>query len=229
MAIDLWVTGAELTCAATATDPQKAEAAQIASELLYLLSGRQFDTRATVVRPNRYMPECGCVPAACGCCTNELVLGGPVVAVTEVKVDGAVVDASGYQLFDQRRLVRLGGATWPCCQDLTRPTSAVGTFSVSYSWGKPSAEWTAAKAAARELGCELAKAAAGVACNLPKRTVSVSRQGVSFSMPDLMEFLKDGRTGIYLVDLFLSAVNPGGIARRATIVSPDYPPKGATL
>lgn len=230
MAVDLWVTSAELTCAATATEPQKAEAAQVASELLYLLSGRQFDTRATVVRPNRLVQECGCSPGVgCGCCSGELVLAAPVVAVTSVKVDGAVLDPSAYLLVDDRRLVRLNGQAWPCCQDLTRPTTQVGTFEVSYSWGKPSADWSVAKVAARELGCELAKAAAGVACNLPKRATSVSRQGVSFSLPDLMEFLGDGRTGIYLVDLFLKAVNPGGLTRRATFVSPDYPPKGATL
>lgn len=243
MAVDLWVTGAELTCAGAATDPQKTEAAQVASELLYVLSGRQFDTRAVTVRPNRSVPDCECGPASriaaapagvllgsgCGCCSPELVLAGPVIAVTSVKVDGAAVDPAGFAVFDGHRLVRLGGLSWPCCQDLTRLSSQTGTFEVAYTWGKPSSDWSAAKAAARELGCELAKAAAGIACNLPKRTTSVSRQGVSFSLPDLMEFLKDGRTGIYLVDLFLKAVNPGGVTRRATFVSPDYPPRGATL
>jgi hypothetical protein len=60
-------------------------------------------------------------------------------------------------------------------------------------------------------------------CTLPDRVTSVSRQGVSLTILDPQDFLKEGRTGIYEVDLFLSVSNPTGAQKRAKVFSPDKP------
>lgn len=51
----------------------------------------------------------------------------------------------------------------------------------------------------------------------------MSRQGVSFTILDPQAFLKEGRTGIYDIDLFIKTVNPDNARKRAKIFSPDIP------
>jgi hypothetical protein len=60
-------------------------------------------------------------------------------------------------------------------------------------------------------------------CALPDRVTSVSRQGVQLTILDPQDFLSQGRTGIYEVDLFLSVSNPTGARKRAKVFSPDKP------
>lgn len=60
------------------------------------------------------------------------------------------------------------------------------------------------------------------ACRLPDRVTSVNRQGVSWTVIDPQDFLKDGRTGLYEVDLVLSVY--GKSKRRSRVFSPEYPP-----
>jgi hypothetical protein len=38
-----------------------------------------------------------------------------------------------------------------------------------------------------------------------------------------MEFLSEGRTGLYFSDLFLNAANPNRLTSRPTVWSPDRP------
>lgn len=213
-----------VACAGAATDAQRTAAVASASEVLYLKSGRQFGTRTHTIRPSG---GCGATEGVCGGSSKLLVLpGSPIQSITSVKVDGVTLAAQAYRWVDGSTLVRLDGLGWPCCQDLALPTTGPGSFEVVYVWGKPPTPLMVD--AARELACELAKAKAGGQCRLPQRVVNVSRQGLSFSLPDLMEFLDKGRTGLYFVDLALSAVNPGGISRPATVASPDWPPRGGT-
>lgn len=61
------------------------------------------------------------------------------------------------------------------------------------------------------------------ACSLPDRVTSVSRQGVSYTVLDAQDFLQDGRTGIYEIDLFLKTANPIGARKRPKVLSPDIP------
>lgn len=58
-------------------------------------------------------------------------------------------------------------------------------------------------------------------CRLPERVTSVSRQGVSWTLIDPQDFLDNGRTGVYEVDLAIKA--SGGSKTRARIFSPDSP------
>jgi len=45
--------------------------------------------------------------------------------------------------------------------------------------------------------------------------------GASYTLLDPLTFLDKGRTGVYYVDLFLAAVNPAGLIRRAQVISSD--------
>jgi hypothetical protein len=93
---------------------------------------------------------------------------------------------------------------------------------VTYTYGSPIP--TAGKMAARTLAIELAKLWAGDDdCMLPQRITSISRQGVSYTLLDSQDFIEDVRTGLYVVDLFLKSINPDKARAKARVFSPDVP------
>jgi hypothetical protein len=153
---------------------------------------------------------CGCAWNACDCTVDELWLDPyvPVQSIEEIRIDGAVLAASGYALYDHEFVVRLDGGVWPTTQRLDLADTEVGTWAIDLTWGaSPPPDGVLAAAA---LAAELALAynpAAG-SCALPERIQSVTRQGVTYLISDPQEFLNDGRVGIPLVDLFLRSVNP---------------------
>lgn len=157
--------------------------------------------------------SCSCLPAC------RIDLGVPVAEVTEVKVNGLVVDPSAYQL-QGAFLVRIdGGECWPSCQDPSVPDTEDGTFAVTYRPGR--ALPVAGQIAAGKLAGEFLKACAGSACALPAQISSLSRQGVDVEFVDPSTVFENGRTGIPDVDLFITAVNPTGMRRRSRVMSPD--------
>ncbi|QOR55439.1 MAG: hypothetical protein SHS37scaffold145_90 [Phage 71_18] len=225
---------------------------QIASDLLFQLSGRQFPGVCEVtVRPwapcacNSWLPYGRNINSlqdflawrirlggACSCTPYSLDLGDyPIVGVSEVKVDGVVIDpgdgvATGYRIDNYRSLVRLPDpvtgyrGVWPCCPVIDLPDTAQGTFSVTYSYGQSPPP--GGVRAAATLGCQLALACiSSNDCRLPQRVQSITRQGVSMVMLDPFDFLEDGKTGLFDVDLWLRSVNPGKLARPPAVLSPD--------
>ena len=142
-----------------------------------------------------------------------------VLTVDQVLIDGAAIAAAAYRLDHNRWLVRVDDDTWPCCQDLTEPTTETGTWSVTITYGRPIPQ--SLKNAAATLACELVKAHVGVDCALPARVQTLTRQGVTMALLDPQEFLAGGRTGLYEVDLAIAAFNPEGLRRRATAWSPE--------
>lgn len=178
----------------------------VATDILYLLSGRRFGVRTETVRP-------------VACAAGYLVLKSPVQSITSVKLDGAVLDEGDYMLYDRRRLFRRGPLGWPTQQDLTLADTDTGTFSVTYSWGAPVPD--GGKIAAQVLATELAHYVFKEPCALPDRTVTVTRQGVSQTVLDPSQFIAQARTGLYFVDIWLGSVNPRGKRRRPTISGPD--------
>jgi hypothetical protein len=217
-----------------------------ASEVLYHLSGQRYSGECSdTVRPGGipYDQWCGMQPYpevhAASFWTGyrsawplglmpvaEVTLGGfPVVAVSEVKLDGVVlVQGTDYRVDDYRTLVRLADANgmprvWPAYQRMDLPDTEVGTWSVTFTYGV--APPAMGRRAAAFLACELAKACSPETfgdgtCQLPERVTTIARQGVTAVVLDPFSFLEKGRTGLYQVDLFLAAANPGGISRRAT-------------
>lgn len=111
------------------------------------------------------------------------------------------------------------GACWPTCQDLTLADTEDDTFSITVTYGRTPP--TLVKMATATLACEFIKACVGQPCQLPQRIQSISRQGVTVGFLDPMDFIQQGRTGIYLVDLAISKFNPKGLLKQASVYSPD--------
>jgi hypothetical protein len=158
---------------------------------------------------------CDCAPAC------RIDLGVPVASVTEVKVDGVVLDPAAYQLVGPWLTRVDGGDCWPSCQDPSVPDTEPGTFSVTFRPGRTLP--VAGQIAGGALAGEFIKACAGAACGLPPQIAALTRQGVDVEFVDPSEALSSGRTGIRDVDLFIEAVNPSGLRRRARVMSPDVP------
>lgn len=173
---------------------------------------------------------------SCGCqdncsCTNlsEVMLPYPTCSIDEVKVDGVVLSADEYVVLNFERLVLTPTVTgiteWPRCNNLLKPDTEVGTWSVTLTYGRPVPELVLQGAS--EMACQLIKSCMNKPCQLPQRISSVTRQGVSISFLDSMDFLDKGRTGLYWVDLAIQMYNPRGLARRPTVYSPDVKGKWA--
>lgn len=224
-------------------------ALQTASDILFVLSGRQFPGECTtLVRPcggygigadvlapghwsdRSWSGFCGCSAVnRCGCGhLSELKLTpGPVREISEVKVDGVVLEDSLYRLDEHRYLVRLpdpDGTSrgWPCCQRIELDDDQEDTFSVAFTYGTPPPP--AGRMAAAVLACELALSCTpgqSGNCKLPARIQTITRQGETMAFLDPFLFLDKGKTGIFECDLFLATYNPAGLRRRSSVMSPD--------
>lgn len=75
-----------------------------------------------------------------------------------------------------------------------------------------------------ELACELIRAMEGEDCRLPRNVTQLVRQGVTLQFPSIQEQLERGLTGLYLVDQFVSVWNPNHLRRRSGVYSVDTPP-----
>jgi hypothetical protein len=148
-----------------------------------------------------------------------VVLPSPVSSIVQVKLDGSVAPTGSYRVDNNRLLVRTDGLRWPSCNDLNKADTEVGTWSVTALYGQPTP--ALAPLAVGELACELLKAMAGEECRLPPGVTQLIRQGVTVSIPDFGALFKDGRTGLYMVDMFLAATNPNRLQQRSRVYSPD--------
>lgn len=173
-----------------------------------------------------------------GCCAGECILPSvelpaPIATVEQVVIDGVVFPRldpvtgnENYAIEQFMRLVRRDGLSWPCSQDRTKPSdpypgapdgSRDGTWQVTYTYGRIPDD--AGLIAVARFACEVAKFLCGADnCVLPQRLTHISREGVDLDFADPLKFLdEDGRVGIYEVDLWLKAFNPGGLVRRSTV------------
>jgi hypothetical protein len=174
---------------------------------------------------------------SCGCrALSRVPLAGHATRVTEVTIDGLIVDASEYRLDEHRFLTRLPDGDgdrqfWPGCQDLTLDEDQPGTFSVVYEYGIDPP--VSGQLAATELACAIHQTCPGggepVApedCLLPNGVTKIERQGLTISLEAFVGWGRNPNgiwaTGLPLTDMFLNAVNPTGRRkRRSTVWSPD--------
>ncbi len=228
----------------------QAQALDYAKTVVWAATGRQFGLCSLTVRPcgrqcsncpagwyydgagswvpyifNGQWRNCWCGSEA-GCCTCDpacrVYLPGPVYSITSVTVNGASLAVSGGTMFvlDQQWLVRVDTSQcWPTCADQNLAPGDVNAFEVTYQRGIPVP--TALAQATASLACEYAKACLGLACRLPSRIQSISRQGVSISMIDIGDILKNGLTGLWELDQLIMAYNPYGLKGRTRLYSPD--------
>ncbi len=242
------------TCDVSCLSPAvTGDAVEVATEIIWALTGRQFGLCTVTLRPCRrecidypwptdnapwagtswINPSliygswinqiCGRCSTDCSCSSvSEIKLPAPVDSIVEVKIDGIVVTGSDYRLDNDRILVWLGDGDWPRCNDLRLADTEEGTWSVTARYGDTvpaGGAW-----AVGELACELVKAFQGDDCRLPANVSQLVRQGATIQFPDPMELLKDGMTGLYMVDRFIATWNPYGLRRRSGVYNVDRPP-----
>jgi hypothetical protein len=152
---------------------------------------------------------------------SEAVLPAPVNSIVEVLIDGTPLVSGAYRVDNHRLLVRTDGGEWPRCNDLSKDDDEVGTWSVRATYGEALPD--GASLAVGQLACEIAKAAAGGDCKLPAGLQQLVRQGVTISYPDVGELFRQGRTGLYLVDMFVATWNPYRLRQRSRVYSVDRP------
>lgn len=220
-----------------------------ASQFMYVATGRQFGCCTVTLRPlciNQCPTDCTglsdsgygfpwfpihqadgnwtnitCTQSNCTCVELcEISLPYPVCSIDSIFIDGILVPDSEYKVINHNKLIRSKDAgCWPACNNLSLPDTDEGTWSVTVTYGKPVPELV--KLAANEFACQLIKKCVGRPCDLPQRIQSINRQGMSATFLDPMEFMSQGMTGIFLVDLAIKTYNPHKLYRRPSVISPD--------
>lgn len=211
---------------AAATVGQRQTAQDVAVYVVWALSGRRFGVCTVIARPvdpgTRWCA--GLQPG--GKAWDGWRLDGPVIAVDEVLIDGAVVDPATYRLHDGI-LWLTGGALWPASNDLSLDATEPGTWQITYQRGRrvPAAGNWAATIMARNLLEEI-MGGPGSCPRIPPRAQSVVREGVAIQLVDPISFIDNGRTGISEVDMFLAAMNPNQLMAPPVVWSPDVDQTG---
>lgn len=227
---------AEYAAAAASMDAAK----ELAVQVLWALSGRQFCLTETVVRPcpqsypaslhRAVSPtayevfswrDYGWAGVGCGCSGSCIRSGpsmvhlpGPVHEIIDVTINGNSIDASEYVL-EANVLYRTGAGWWPS-QNLTRPASDPGTWQVTYLRGIAPPPETAKLVGL--LAAEFYSACTGGKCRLPRTVSEVSRQGVTHRIVNPGDIYSLGKTGVPEIDLWLSAINPHHILSAPSVL-----------
>lgn len=197
----------------------KANSAAVdATSLLYVLSGRTLPGQRTVT----VWPETTEArdPARRGPGTNMIALEWPIVEIVEVSIeDETLVEGTDYEVHDYRWLVRLPDEdgqvrVWPM-------SWTPGEFSITYTFGMEIPGW--AVDAARELGVSILRQRLDLGRPLPEGTDGVSRQGLSYSLGQRAEALRNSATAETFPEVtrFLGLVNPGREPHASYAWSPD--------
>lgn len=227
-------------------------AVEVATEILWEATARQFGTCPVTIRPCR--KACG-VPYGdrltwyngsswgypfpmlynglwynIGCkCTGDCGCS----AVSEIMLPEQLVSVDE---------VVIGGEVLPAtgyeiydAQRLVRTDG--GEWPLCQDWGAPTGSpgtWTVTATYGRPvkalgsmavgvLAAEIARMCSGNDCDLPTRAVSVVNQGVSVSMLDLESFLENGLTGLTIPDQFIMLNNKLHMQDRAHVIPMDTP------
>lgn len=149
---------------------------------------------------------------ACACDRCIVPLPYPTCSVDEVFIDGVILDPNSYSVYNFKELAYSSPVSGVNCETKCGDT-------VTLTYGRPVPE--PVRLAAAAFACQLIRACVGAPCQLPQRLTSLSRQGVSMSFLDPMDFIDKGKTGIYLVDLAIKTYNPNMLMQRARVYSPD--------
>lgn len=159
---------------------------------------------------------CGQCGSSCSCTAlSQVLLPAPVSEITEVKIDGVTLAATGvYELQNSRFLVRVDGGEWPICNDFTRADTEENTWSITARYGMDVP--TSGQLAVGELTAELAKACVGQECVLPHNVVTLTRQGITQNLRNLADTLAGLSLGYY-ADLFIDTFNPSRLRRRSQV------------
>lgn len=218
-----WITASELPSSGS---PYAQEAAQFASWILYKLTGEKYPGIRT---STEWLGVRGAEPTACSTFTDYgdftwvsringspyktiKLRGQPVVSITSVEDSNGLVDPAAYTLVNHASIMSVANPGW----------DAYNGIVVTYQHGtKPPA---AGKTAAITLAEQLILAIDDdESCKLPRNVQSITRQNISMQLLDPLQFLENGRVGLYEVDLFIAAANPNKSKKRARVFSAQLP------
>lgn len=215
----------------------KERSLMLATSSLQMLTSYRVGTCPITIRPCPPVPRCGCgwnphirngrwyndCPHAYACRPlSEINIPGPVGYIESMMINGAPVDLwnGDWRLDNGHLLVWQGEGTSPVPegQNLDRPDTDEGTWSITYSRSYPVAE--DGRIAVAYLAAEFAKACLpSKKCKLPRGVTSVVRNGVSFTVE--AGLFPGGLTGIDIVDQYiLKWVPAGSPLRSATVFNP---------
>ena len=222
-----------------ALEPEQQERSlRLATSSLQMLTNYRVGTCPITIRPCPEPPRCGCAwnphigydglwrnscPCESACRPlDEVDIPGPVGYIEQVLVDGEPVDIwnGDWRIDDGHLLVWQGAgpSPFPETQDLNKPDTEPGTWSITYSRSYPvSAD---GRIAVAYLALEFAKACKPrSACALPRGVTSVVRNGVTFSIE--AGLFPNGLTGIDIVDAYILKWAPPRSPRHtASVFSP---------
>lgn len=150
---------------------------------------------------------------------SEVDIPGPVGFIDSLRIDGTPVtlDNGDWRLDDGHLLVWQGEGVSPipASQDLNKPDTAEGTWSITYSRSFPVLE--DGRIAVALLAQEFVKACQPRGkCALPRGVTSVVRNGVSFTVE--AGLFPGGLTGMELVDIYILKWAPAGAPSRSAVV-----------
>ena len=215
-----WVTGAEVcacpdaTVVDCATDTPTALTYPFTDDEL-ALAASNYLFQKTCYRYNgicesTFYPCVGCNCSGlhpCGCGIYRAIplgLDAPVRAVTNVTINGDVLDPGAYRVDDYTRLVRIDGECWPACNNLDASGGVSGDsmiVTVEYGIEPP----VLLKMAALEMVCQFKKACEGQPCELDTSAISaLSRRGTTVQIDSVIDLVAKGLTGNRIVDQALS-------------------------
>lgn len=138
----------------------------------------------------------------------------PATSVSNITIDGVVLDPSKYEVRDQIKVCRKDDVQFPTCQDPDISLGGVGSWSITFSHGvNPPVDLVEHTL---DYACQLAKRKLDKPCELPKR-INIDRDFVAF---DPMTFVKDGLTGWAPLDSCIRSINPVGARRGARVINP---------
>jgi hypothetical protein len=212
-------------CSCTLSNTDIENVLDDASDLIYTLSGGTiFGQCSGTVRPCR---TCWCGHCVCCCEIEAIPLRQDALSITEVTIDGDVLDPANYTLLSRGRLQKISidgnrPEPWPCCQSLYRGLDEEDTFGITYTFGQEHVpQW--AKNAVIELACDMATFFSDGRGKLPPGATAVTYQNVTATLPSRADALRDG-TALSVfpaVSQLLALVGP-------TARSQAFSPSGAT-
>lgn len=163
--------------------------------------------------------DCGCRSFCCGDEVDEFDIPGPVGYIERLLIDGEEVDLfnGDWRLDNGHLLVWQGEGAFPIprTQDLNKPDTEPGTWSLTYSRSYP--VLADGRLAVAYLAVEFAKACtADKKCKLPRGVQSVVRNGVTFTIQ--AGLFPNGLTEIDIVDQYILKWAPAGAPSQNAVV-----------
>lgn len=194
---------------------------QVASDLLTRLSGYLVHPAGTAIEDFRAVPSVHRLSPNYKPVREVVSVQRQVPGCEFEPVDISQWCVFGQSIYFSATNCSLGYYYLDACNCL--PVSAE-MLRLEYTFGSTVSE--AAKRAvlylARQLWLECHPEAGD--CELPERTTSINREGLSYTILDPQDYLAQGKTGIPRVDLWLASINPSKALRPSGVYTPDAPP-----